>query len=150
MTKPAYVWDGVEWVPFGSIGKDGTSGTNGTNGVSNLQVVPFTMTGSLAVKSGGSRWVVPQNATITSVYAAVGTAPTGASVIVDVNVNGTTIFTTQGNRPTIVIGSNYSGVVTNMNMTSVGAGQYITVDVDQVGSTVAGADLSVFVTYVLV
>lgn len=29
MTKPAYVWDGSEWQPFGSAGADGANGTNG-------------------------------------------------------------------------------------------------------------------------
>lgn len=79
--------------------------------------------------------------TIQGVRASAGTAPTGASIIVDVNVNGTTIFTTQGNRPTIAIGGNTSGKVTNMDTTSVAVGNYLTVDIDQVGSTVAGSDL---------
>lgn len=79
--------------------------------------------------------------TIQGVRASAGTAPTGASILVDVNVNGTTIFTTQGNRPTIAISGNTSGKVTNMNVTSVAVGAYLTIDIDQVGSTVAGSDL---------
>jgi hypothetical protein len=85
--------------------------------------------------------------TITSVRASVGTAPTGASVIVDVHLNGTTIFTTQGNRPTISPGAFTSGSATP-DVTSVAAGDYLTIDIDQVGSTVAGAYLTVQVTAV--
>jgi hypothetical protein len=123
----------VEWV-------DSTGGGGPT-------VASWAAVGTLAVRTGPSRWVVPVNAVIVSAYAAVGTAPTGAAIVIDVNLNGTTIFTTQANRPTIAAGTNYSGLVTNMNVTAVTAGQYLTVDIDSVGSTVAGGDLSVFVQY---
>lgn len=109
------------------------------------KVLPYSYLGSLSVGAGtfrlyndmGTTW------TITGVRASAGTAPTGASIIVDVNKNGTTIFTTQGNRPTIAISGNTSGNVTNMDVTTVAAGEYLTVDIDQVGSTIAGADLTV-------
>ena len=79
--------------------------------------------------------------TISKVRASVGTAPTGASLIVDVNKNGTTIFTTQSARPTIAA----SGVTATGTpaVTAWADGEYLTVDVDQVGSSVAGADLTV-------
>jgi hypothetical protein len=81
--------------------------------------------------------------TIKGVRASVGTAPTGASILVDVNIGGTTIFTTQANRPAIAASANTSGKVTNYNVTTIADGAYFTVDVDQVGSTIAGADLTV-------
>lgn len=81
--------------------------------------------------------------TISGVRASVGVAPAGASVIVDVNKNGTTIFTTQANRPTIAAAANTSGNVTNMDVTTVAAGEYLTIDIDQIGSTTAGSDLTV-------
>jgi len=80
--------------------------------------------------------------TIYSVWASVGTAPTGASLIVDVNKNGTTIFTTQANRPTIAVSTNFDDTPAP-DVTSWDDGQYLTFDVDQIGSTVAGADLVV-------
>jgi hypothetical protein len=64
-------------------------------------------------------------------------------LIVDVNVSGATIFTTQGNRPTIAAAGNTSGKITNMNITTVASGAYLTIDVDQVGSTTPGNDLAV-------
>jgi hypothetical protein len=44
-----------------------------------------------------------EDLTVTGVRASVGTAPTGATLIVDVNLAGTTIFTTQASRPAIAI-----------------------------------------------
>lgn len=64
-------------------------------------------------------------------------------MIVDVNKNGTTIFTTQGNRPTVAISGFTSGKVSNMDVTSLADGDYLTIDLDQIGSTVPGADLTV-------
>jgi len=61
---------------------------------------------------------------------------------VDVNLNGTTIFGTQANRPTIAI-SGTTNKTTGMSVTSWADGDYLTVDVDQVGSTAAGANLTV-------
>jgi hypothetical protein len=92
------------------------------------------------------RYRIPFAAVIESVAATVGTAPTGASLIVDVNKNGTTIFTTQANRPTVAISGNASSDAVP-DVTAVAAGDYITVDVDQIGSTVAGSDLCVILRY---
>lgn len=106
---------------------------------------PFSRAGTLTTGAGTFRIYNDTTATldIKGVRASVGTAPTGASIIVDINVNGTTIFSTQGNRPTIAISGNTSGKVTNMNTTTIADGSYFTVDIDQIGSTVAGADLVV-------
>jgi len=80
------------------------------------------------------------------VRASVGSAPAGSSIIVDVNKNGVTIFTTQANRPTIVAAGT-TDLADAINITSVAAGDKITVDIDQVGSTTPGSDLSVEIEY---
>lgn len=109
------------------------------------KLVPYSYTGTVAVTIGTFRLYNDMGATwtIAGVRASVGTAPAGASIIIDVNKNGTTIFTTQANRPTIAAASNTSGNVTNMDITTVTAGEYLTIDIDQIGSTTAGADLTV-------
>lgn len=108
---------------------------------------PWTMAGSLAGKVGAGtfRWYndTASYAHIRSVRATVGTAPTGAAIIVDVNMNGSTIFTNQANRPTIAAGSTATSKIVNMNVAEIPPNGYLTVDIDQVGSTVAGADLTV-------
>lgn len=106
-------------------------------------ILPWSMDGTLYVKTGAKRLYVESARTIVGVRFSVGTAPTGAAAIVDVNKNGTTIFTTQGNRPTVGIGANTSGLVANMDVTSLAAGDFLTVDVDVVGSTIPGADATV-------
>jgi hypothetical protein len=104
-------------------------------------IPPFSVPGPLAVQTWPLRLYVTQACTITGVRASVGTAPTGASLIVDVNKNGTTLFTTQSARPTIVVGTNT--VTTVPAVTALAVGDYLTVDIDQVGSTVAGSFLTV-------
>lgn len=112
-----------------------------------IGLFPFSKAGTLTTFVGAARLYndTGRTLTISAVRASVGTAPTGTSLIVDVKKNGITIFTTQANRPTIAIGANTSGKVTNMDITSLADGDYLTVDVAQVGSTVAGADLTVTV-----
>lgn len=113
----------------------------------NMQAI-FTASGTLSV--GASTIILP-NATgrtlvISKVYLIVGTAPTGAAILVDIHKNGTTIFTTQSNRPTIADGAT-SGNTTTIEVSSWDDGEYLTMEIDQVGSTVAGSDLTVAVVY---
>jgi len=79
--------------------------------------------------------------TIDKVYTHVKTAPTGAAIIVDVNKNGTTIFTNQANRPQIAAGSTEDESGTP-DVTILVKNDALSIDIDQ-GDT--GADLSVFV-----
>lgn len=141
----------VAQTAYGAAAADGTASTvshsdhaHGTPPLPNTTLA-FSVPGTVAVAVGGARIYNDAGRTLTirAIRATVGAAPTGASLIVDVNKNGTTVFTTQANRPTIAAAGNTSGKVTNMDVTSIADGDYLTVDVDQVGSTVAGADLTV-------
>lgn len=109
-------------------------------------VIAFTVSGNLTVATGKHRIYNDTGLplTIRNVRASVNTAPTGAAVRVDVNKNGVTIFTTQANRPSIAVSTN-TVKVTNMDITTLADGDYLTVDVDVIGSSVAGADLAVTV-----
>lgn len=120
-------------------------GTGGGGGGGN-HIVPFSWSGELQTSSGTHRLVFADNATLVAVVASCGVAPAGAAVIVDVNLNGTTIFTTQANRPTIADGGNQSAVATP-DVTAVSAGDYLTVDIDQVGSSDPGEDLTVSIVW---
>ena len=81
---------------------------------------------------------------IKGVVLEVDTAPTGADLIIDVNKNDTTVYTTQANRPRITAGSK-TGTGVTPDITAIAKGDKITVEIDQVGSTVAGGNLSVTV-----
>ena len=103
----------------------------------------FAVVGTLTTGNDKAPTILaPCTLTIVKVKVVVKTAPTGSSIIVDANKNGTTIFTTQANRPEIAIGETTDDSGTP-DVTSLSEGDKITIDIDQIGSTVAGADLTV-------
>lgn len=121
--------------------------SNHVHGMFNVYIpVTFAKQGVVAVTTDATagRWYndTGRTLTIASCRATAVTAPTGATLIVDVNKDGTTIYTTQGNRPAIAISGN-TIKSTNPDVTTIADGSYLTVNVDQVGSTVAGSDLTV-------
>jgi hypothetical protein len=109
-------------------------------------IFPFSQAGTLA--TGVGKFFLYNDTgyamTIIAVRVRVNTAPTGATLIIDVNKNGTTIYTTQANRPTVAI-SGTTVKSTNPDVTSLADGDNLSIDIDQVGSTVAGADMTVAV-----
>jgi len=100
----------------------------------------YSIPGELEVATGDLRVPMSYAGDIVRIRFALGTAPTGSSAIADVNKNGTTVYTTQANRPTIADGANDSGAGTSPDVTAFVAGDYLTVDIDQIGSTTAGND----------
>jgi YD repeat-containing protein len=100
--------------------------------------------GTLTATAGAARLYVPFTCTITNIRATVGTAPTGADLIIDCNKNDVTLFTTQGNRPTIAAGA-YTDLTNTPDVTSIAANDYLTVDCDQIGATIPGSDLVVVI-----
>lgn len=103
-----------------------------------LQGPVATLTGSVRLPISTGSW------TIRRVQLQVSSAPTGSAIIVDVNKNGSTIFSTQSNRPQIAAGAT-QGNTTTFNTSNLTAGDYLTVDVDQKGSTLPGDDLVVVI-----
>jgi hypothetical protein len=112
------------------------------------------MTGFCVVLSGDaevltnvipSRLYMPFGGTITKIIAYANTAPTGANLIIDFNKNGSTIL--DASKITIAASGNTVTVV-NFASSEFNINDYFTVDVDQIGSSVAGADitLSVYIT----
>ena len=98
--------------------------------------------GDMTVGTNKMIFMVPFDMTIIGVQAKVLTAPTGASLIIDINKNGTTLYTTQANRPTIAAGET-EVVAALPDVVSLSEDDIISIDIDQVGSTVAGANLVV-------
>jgi hypothetical protein len=100
----------------------------------------LTMAGALAVDADpASHLLFPPalGMTATGVTAQVKTAPTGASLIVLVKANGTTIYTL-----TFTAGST---TATATGSVSIAAGAVISLAVTQVGSSIVGSDLSMTV-----
>ena len=112
------------------------------------KILALGRSGALTATAGTMRLYAPWACTITNVRVSVGIAPTGADLIIDINLDGATVFTTQGNRPTIAAGS-YADLSSTPDVTAISANSYLTVDVDAIGSTVAGSDLVVQVEVVV-
>lgn len=110
------------------------------------QVQIFTVPGTLGVGTGKAKFYIPGAITLDNVRASVGTAPTGSDITIDVNKNGTTVFTNQANRPKIYAGQTLVSTSTP-NITEFSEGDYITVDIDTIGSLNPGSDLTVQVEF---
>jgi len=89
----------------------------------------------------------PHAMTLTAVRASVATAPTGANLEVDINEGGVSIFST---ILSIDAGEKTSTTATTaavISDSSIADDAEITIDIDQIGSTVAGAGLKVAFYY---
>jgi len=110
-----------------------------------VTTLTFSIPDVLTTGQKKQRLLAPCALTLTKVRLVVDTAPTDANLIVDVHTGteaGTTIFTTQGNRPTIVAAAK-TGVSAAPDVTAIAEGDEFSVYVDQIGSTIAGSDLTI-------
>lgn len=112
-----------------------------------LGAVPlvYNLTGSMSTRTGRMRVGVLGSGLIVGVKAFLDTAPTGTTTFkIDINKNSTSIYGTQANRPTWVSGS-IAATVGSHSVTSYADGDNFSFDIDAVGNTVAGSDLTVSV-----
>ncbi len=115
----------------------------------------FVWYGGGVVGKVGMEYVAHRDLVLSGGYIIAETAPTGATLILDVHsglVAGTTIFTTQPNRPTLAIGAVGPTVVVAPDVVNIAAGTRLFCVVDQVGSTITGDNwtLELMGTYALV
>lgn len=101
-------------------------------------------TTALTTGTAKATFRMPYAFTLTGIRASVTTAPTGAGLIADVNDGGTTIMTTNK----LLIDATEKTTQTastapTLTDTALADDAEITIDIDQVGSTVAGAGLKV-------
>lgn len=87
---------------------------------------------------------MPFAMTLTSVRAAVTTAPTGANIIIDINEGGSTILSTKLSIDASEKTSTTAASAAVISDTALADDAEITIDFDQVGSTVAGAGVKVY------
>ena len=135
----AAVW--TYYTSSGSAGANGATGPTGATGATGATVgtsIVYGYQGTLAVTTGLARYYLESSGTVTRIRASVGTAPTGSSIIVTLLENGISVGTA-----TIAAGA-FTGTTT-LSSTYV-AGDYLTANITQVGSTIAGTDLTVTVT----
>jgi hypothetical protein len=89
------------------------------------------------------RFRLPFAATLLSVRANVNTAPTGSTLIVDVNEAGTSVLSTKLSIDASETSSTTAATVAVISDSSLADDAEISIDIDQIGSTVAGAGLKV-------
>lgn len=107
-------------------------------------LVPVVLAGTQTAAANKFRMKAPFRGEFLTATVAAATAPTGAALIYDVNIEGTTAFTTQSRRPTLDVSETEiddSEMNTVAENGAFNLGDLITVDCDQIGSSVAGADV---------
>ena len=78
--------------------------------------------------------------TISEVHARVATAPSGAAIRIDLLKNGVSIHATDGDKCAIAAGQN-SGATSTFNDNALADGDYLQLEIEQVGSSTAGTGL---------
>jgi hypothetical protein len=118
--------------------------------------IVFKIVGNVSTGTDKDRYISGAPGIVTDVQLEAKTAPTGAALIVDVNTWDGGAFTSMfSTRPQIAISANRGGAAPDSTYarrclsalfgTSLAAGGLLSFDVDQVGSTITGADLTVTV-----
>jgi len=87
---------------------------------------------------------MPYAMTLTAVRASVNTAPTGSTLIVDINEGGTTILSTRLSIDASEKTSTTAATAAVISDSALADDAEMTIDIDQVGSTVAGKGLKVW------
>jgi hypothetical protein len=100
---------------------------------------------STALTTGTSKikFRMPFAATLLTVRASVGTAPTDSTLIVDINEAGTSVLGTKLSIDAGELTSTTAASAATITDPSLADDAEISIDVDQIGSTVAGAGLKV-------
>lgn len=105
----------------------------------------FTMQDQIEVAVGTTFIPFDSDASLLSVQAVTSVAPVGQDVLVDVNINGVSIWANPVDRITIPAGQDQSSVISVFDTDTFASGDRLSVDVDQVGTTNPGEDLVVMV-----
>ena len=111
----------------------------------------FEKAGAQTVAAFAKKWYNTSSVPlfVRKVVASIGTAPTGAGLVVDAKINGTSVFAAAGDRCTIAATKFTGSAVPTAvgDLVRVNPGSYVEVNVTVVGSTVAGSDLAVTVLF---
>jgi hypothetical protein len=84
---------------------------------------------------------MPYAMTLSSVRASVNTAPTGSTLIVDINEAGSTILSTKLSIDASELTSTTAATAAVISDTALADDAEVTIDIDQIGSTIAGKGL---------
>ena len=116
----------------------------GTPAVSDVFIIACSdETSDLAAGTDKARFTMPYAGTLTAVKADVNTAPTGSTLVVDINEAGTSVLSTKLSIDAGETSSSTAATPPVISDSALANGAVISIDIDQIGSTVAGAGLKV-------
>ena len=127
----------------GETGPAGADGQDGADAPVAFQLSCSDLTTDLATGTALAYFRPPHAFTLTGVRASVLTASTGANIIVDINENGTSVLSTKLSIDAGEKTSTTAASAAVISDSAIADDAEITIDIDQVGSTIAGAGLIV-------
>lgn len=111
--------------------------------IQNFVIACSDETTDLTVGTDKTQFRLPYGFTLTDVRCSVNTAPTGSTIIVDINENGSSILSTKLSIDVSETTSTTAATQPVISDTSLADDSIISIDIDQIGSTVAGTGLKV-------
>ena len=109
----------------------------------NIQVAVSDETTAIETGTSTLTFRMPHAMTLTEVRASVGTAPTGSVVTVDINQTASTILSTKLTIDATEFTSTTAATAAVISTSALTDDAEITIDIDTIGSTIAGAGLKV-------
>jgi len=137
-------------IPATNLGSGTASSSTYLRGNSTFAALPATIqlacsdeTTSLTAGTAKVTFRMPHAMTLTGVRSSVTTAPTGSTLIVDINEGGTSILSTKLSIDATEKTSTTAATPAVISDSALADDAEITIDIDQIGSTIAGAGLKV-------
>jgi len=155
LAAPATAGDNTFTLPTGDgtsgqvLSTDGSGGLSWANNNNDVFIVACSdETTNLTAGTDKARFTMPYAGTLTAVKADVNTAPTGSTLVVDINEAGVSVLSTKLSIDAGESSSSTAATPPVISDSALASGAVISIDIDQIGSTVAGAGLKVtlFVT----
>lgn len=129
------VYNGATWTSFGG---------GAANPTESLVIACSDETTALTTGTAKVTFRMPYAFTLTAVRASVTTAPTGAVLTVDINEGGASILSTKLTIDASEKTSTTAATPAVISDSALADDAEITIDIDQIGSTIAGAGLKVY------
>jgi hypothetical protein len=136
----------MTWLEVGSgLSITGTTlSASASNPVEFIAIACSDETTAITTGTGKATFRMPYAFTLTAVRASVTTAPTGSTIIIDINEGGSTILSTKLSIDASEKTSTTAASAAVISDTALADDAEITIDFDQVGSTIAGAGVKVY------
>lgn len=125
-----YVWDSTAWLP---VAKDV------------IAIAVSDETTALTTGTAKVTFRMPYAFRVLAVRASVTTAPTDANIVVDINESGVSILSTELEIDATEKTSTTAATAAVISDAAIADDAEMTIDIDQVGSTIPGAGLKVYI-----